>query len=189
MSNEDNNEKTINFGDIGLNEEKSETTATEQPEVEVCEEAEIIDDEVTKLSEENEKLLDKYKRTLAEFDNFRKRTNVEKSQRYDMGVSDTIDKVLPIVDGFERAISTFNDKDNAYYKGFEMVLKQFYSILESLGVEEIDCEGQKFDIHFHHAVTKIKSDDYETDDIVEVIQKGYKYKDKVIRFCMVCVAE
>lgn len=132
--------------------------------------------------------LDKYQRCLAEFDNFRKRTAKEKASMYDSGVGDTIEKILPILDNFERALQTSEDKSNNFYKGIEMILKQLENILEDLGVEEIPTIGEVFDPNLHHAVAHIDDKDFGESEIVEQLQKGYRHKDKVIRFSMVKVA-
>jgi molecular chaperone GrpE len=135
-------------------------------------------------------LNDKYRRSLAEFDNFRKRTIKEKAALYDMGIAEAVDKILPVVDNFERAALTFaNKEDDGIYKGFEMILKQLRDILFSLGVEDIECIGQPFDPKLHHAVATVQTDDAESGVIVEQIQKGYSFKDKILRPSMVCVAK
>jgi molecular chaperone GrpE len=135
-------------------------------------------------------LNDKYKRSHAEFDNFRKRTIKEKTALYDMGIAEAVDKILPVVDNFERAALTFaNKEDDGIYKGFEMILKQLRDILFSLGVEEIECIGQKFDPKLHHAVAAVETDEAKPGVIVEQIQKGYSFKDKILRPSMVSVAK
>ena len=133
-------------------------------------------------------LLDRLQRTIAEFDNYRKRTIKEKASIYDDGVKDSIEKLLPVVDNFERAISAVEDKENSLYKGIEMTFRQFSEILKRMGVEPLPGEGEPFDPNFHHAMAHIEDDTLGESIIAEELQKGYKYKDKVLRPSMVKVA-
>ena len=133
---------------------------------------------------------DRYQRTLAEFDNFRKRTIKEKAGMYNDGVRDAVLNLIPVIDNFERAVNSVSDeeKESALFKGIEMVLKQFMDILASLGVEEIEAEGKTFDPNFHNAVMHVEDDSADENQVVAVLQKGYICKDKVIRPSMVKVA-
>lgn len=153
------------------------------------------EDEIQKLKSELEKAdnlskdyLNRLQRTMAEFDNFRKRTITEKASMYDNGVKDIVEKLLPIVDNFERAVETESEKDNAFFKGVEMILKQFKEIMTSIGVEEIEAVGEKFNPNIHNAVMHIDDENYGENEVAEQLQKGYKYKEKVIRASMVKVA-
>lgn len=153
------------------------------------------EDEIQKLKSELEKAdnlskdyLNRLQRTMAEFDNFRKRTITEKASMYDNGVKDIVEKLLPIVDNFERAVETESEKDNAFFKGVEMILKQFKEIMTSIGVEEIEAVGEKFNPNIHNAVMHIDDENYGENEVVEQLQKGYKYKEKVVRASMVKVA-
>lgn len=137
------------------------------------------------LAKEN---YDKWLRQLAEFENFRKRTNAEKMGMYNNGVRDTIEKILPVLDNFERAVNMSEDKESSTYKGIEMILKQFIEVLQNMGVEEIPAEGEPFDPNVHAAVMHIDDESCDDNVIVEVFQKGYKHGDKVIRPSMVKVA-
>lgn len=132
--------------------------------------------------------LDKYQRTLAEFDNFRKRTTKEKTSMYDDGVRDTVEKLLPVIDNFERAVAASANTEDNFYKGIAMILKQLQSFLDDLGVEAIEVIGETFDHNQHFAVAHIDDDDYGESEIIEEMQKGYKYKEKIIRCSMVKVA-
>ncbi len=140
-----------------------------------------------KLSEE---YLDKLKRTLAEFDNFRKRTNQEKDSMFENGAIFAIEKLLPILDNFERAIGSIKeeDKESAVYKGVVMIYKQMQDAFTSIGISEIEGEGSAFNPNIHNAVMHIDDDTLEENVVAEVLQKGYKYKEKVIRPSMVKVA-
>lgn len=150
------------------------------------------DDLEKKLAEAEKKadeMLDKFQRTLAEFDNFRKRTVKEKASMYDDGVRDTVEKLLPVVDNFERAMASAGDSaDGSFYKGVEMIYKQFNELMASLGVEEIPSLGEKFDPNLHSAVAHEESEEFGENEITFVMLKGYRHKDKVIRPSMVKVA-
>jgi molecular chaperone GrpE len=133
-------------------------------------------------------LVDRLQRTMAEFDNFRKRTVKEKASMYNDGVRDTLEKLLPVVDNFERALNSTEDHDNALYKGLEMTFRQLSDVFKKLGVEPLPSVGETFDPNVHHAVAHIEDENLDDNVIVEELQKGYKYKDKVIRPSMVKVA-
>ncbi len=161
-----------------------------------CEEA---SQEKTLSSAEYEKLLkekddelnslqDRYQRLLAEYDNFKKRTVKEKEAIYLDSVKDTVSELLPVIDNLERAVDSFKDKGSDEKKGVEMVLKQTEDIFTKLGVEEIKAVGEEFNPEFHNAVMHIDDDRVSDNTIVEQFQKGYIYKDKVIRYSMVKVA-
>ena len=142
-------------------------------------------EEAQKQAKDN---LDKYIRQLAEFENFRKRSNSEKTAMYSNGVRDTVEKLLPVIDNFERAVEAADDKEDPMYKGVEMILKQFMEILENLGVKEIPSKGEPFDPNVHSAVMHVDDESCDENVIVEVFQKGYTLGDKVIRPSMVKVA-
>ena len=177
-------------------EEIKENDIPEQNDVEVIEDAEVIDDVeivedvqlIEELKKQNAELQDRLMRSLAEFDNFRKRTIKEKSQMFTDGIIESVEKFLPVVDNFERAINSFADKDDSTYKGFTMILKQMETAFKDLGVERIDALGQKFDTNFHYAVSYVEDDTYSENEVVQEMQAGYKYKDRVIRCSMVKVA-
>ena len=131
---------------------------------------------------------DKYLRTLAEFDNYRNRTTREKAQMYDDGVAATVEKLLPVVDNLERAIQAAADEEDPLLKGVQMTFNQLMETFKNMGVEEIPALGETFDPAFHAAVAHEENPDYGENEIVLVLQKGYKYKEKVIRPSMVKVA-
>ena len=144
-------------------------------------------------SPDNDALLaqaqDQYKRTLAEFDNFRKRTTKEMAARYDDGLRAAAEKLLPIVDNFERAINASENKEDSFYQGISMIARQLDTVLQDIGLEPITEEiGTSFDHNIHHAVAHIEDEAYDQNVIVEVLQKGYKHRDRVIRPSMVKVA-
>ena len=134
-------------------------------------------------------LEDKVKRQMAEFDNFRKRTAKEKEQMFSMGEKSVIEKMLPIVDNFERGLAAVpeSEKDSAIDSGMEMVYKQLMKQLEDLGVKPIEAVGKEFDPNFHNAVTQVASDEFESGIVAQEFQKGYTYHDMVIRHSMVGV--
>jgi molecular chaperone GrpE len=174
---------------IENDEAVAEETVESTPQTEEVIEAEK--DLETKLKEAEDKAkesFDKYLRQVAEFDNYRKRTTAEKASMYSNGVRDTVEKLLPVIDNFERAVSSTEDKDSTLYTGVEMILKQLQEMLTSLGVEEIPAEGEPFDPNLHNAVMHIDDESCDTNVVVEVFQKGYKMGDKVIRHSMVKVA-
>lgn len=147
--------------------------------------------EVEELSIKLADMQDKFQRSLAEFDNFRKRTAKEKTSMYDDGVRDTIEKLLPIFDNLERAILSVEgkvDESDPLYKGVKMTDKQLKEILAAMGVEEIKALGEKFDPNLHAAIAHVDDDAYGDNEVILDMMKGYKYKDKVIRHSMVKVA-
>ena len=137
-----------------------------------------------------EELEDKVKRQLAEFENFRNRTEKEKSRMYEFGARDVIEKMLPVVDNFERGLAAIpeEEKDGPVASGMEMIYKQIMTTLEGLGVTPIEALNKPFDPNFHNAVMHVEDDEVEESTVVEEFQKGYIYKEHVIRYSMVKVA-
>ena len=137
-----------------------------------------------------EELEDKVKRQLAEFENFRNRTEKEKSRMYEFGARDVIEKMLPVVDNFERGLAAIpeEEKGGPVASGMEMIYKQMMTTLEGLGVTPIDALNKPFDPNFHNAVMHVEDEEIEESTVVEEFQKGYIYKDHVIRYSMVKVA-
>lgn len=153
--------------------------------------------EIDILKEENEKekqlskeYLDKLQRSMAEFDNFRKRTNSEKSAMFENGVIFALEKLLPILDNFERAMTTVSEeeKNSPIFIGVDMIFKQMSETFKNMGLEELPSEGEIFDPNIHNAVLHIDDETFGENTVAEVLQKGYKYKEKVIRPSMVKVA-
>jgi molecular chaperone GrpE len=136
-------------------------------------------------------LEDKVKRQMAEFDNFRKRTSKEKEQMFSMGEKSVIEKMLPVVDNFERGLASVPEaeKSSAIVSGMEMVYKQLIKQLEDLGVKPIEAVGKEFDPNFHNAVMQVASEEYESGVVAQEYQKGYTYHDTVIRHSMVGVVQ
>ena len=186
-------------------EETVEETAAEKTAAE-AETAEAADEESSSEEPENkapasvkEKALiekvtaleDKVKRQMAEFDNFRKRTTKEKDQMFSMGEKNVIEKMLPVVDNFERGLAAIpeEEKGGALASGMEMIYKQLYKQLEDLGVKPIEAVGKEFDPNFHNAVMQVASEEYESGYVAQEFLKGYTYHDTVIRHSMVGVVQ
>lgn len=144
-----------------------------------------------KKDQQIEELNDRVIRQMAEFDNFRKRTEKEKSQMFDAGASAIVEKILPVVDDFERGLAAMSEeeKEGSFAKGMEMIYKKMMGILEGAGVTAIEAVGKEFDPAFHNAVMQAPSEEYESGTVTQELQKGYMYKEKVIRHSMVMVAE
>lgn len=137
-----------------------------------------------------EELTDKYKRTFAEFDNFRKRSEKEKSAMYEIGAKDIIEKILPVVDNFERGFNAISEEEKAtpFAQGMDKIYQQLIKTLEDAGVKEIEAEGKEFDPNLHNAVMHVEDDRFGENIVAEVLQKGYTYRDSVVRHSMVKVA-
>ena len=143
-----------------------------------------------KRDEQIEALTDQVKRQMAEFDNFRKRTEKEKSSMYEMGAKSVVEKILPVIDNFERGLDTVSEdeKDSPFTEGMRMIYKQLMTELDNLGVKPIEALGQEFNPDFHNAVMQVESEEYESGHVAQELQKGYMYRDSVVRYSMVKVA-
>ena len=212
----DTEENKGNTDDAVVNDGNSEFTSKEQTENssdeaidsdghnEEVKESEYVASEDTEKSENNslfkkkkdkkdlliEELTDKYKRTFAEFDNFRKRSEKEKSAMYEIGAKDIIEKILPVVDNFERGFSTVSEEEKAtpFAEGMDKIYQQLVKTLEDAGVKEIEAEGKEFDPNLHNAVMHVEDEELGENVVAEVLQKGYTYRDTVVRHSMVKVA-
>lgn len=201
----ENAEKT---SDAEIDKTKSDTEAEPDKEnkedsndEEATEETEEKSDKKQKKKEKKEKkdkkdekieeLEDRVKRQMAEFENFRRRTEAEKSAMYGMGVKSVIEKILPVIDNFERGIQAIptEDKDSPVAQGMNMIYKQLTTELENLGVKPIEAVGVEFDANYHNAVMQVESDEYESGIIAQELQKGYMYRDSVVRHSMVAVVQ
>ena len=189
-------------------DEAAENAVEAEEVLEEASETEEVTEEVSEDSEEKkgifgkkkekkdkkdlkiEELEDKVKRQLAEFENFRNRTEKEKSRMYEFGARDVIEKMLPVVDNFERGLASIpeEEKGSPVASGMEMIYKQIMTTLEGLGVTPIDALNKPFDPNFHNAVMHVEDDGVEENTVVEEFQKGYIYKENVIRYSMVKVA-
>ena len=136
-----------------------------------------------------EELTDQIRRQMAEFDNFRKRTEKEKSAMYEIGAKSVIEKILPVVDNFERGLAGVEENsEDPFTAGMQKIYKQLISTLEALGVKPIDAVGQEFDPDFHNAVMHVEDENLGENVVAEELQKGYLYRDSVVRHSMVKVA-
>ena len=176
----------------GLHEEQTEAeedaaaeelfSETDDGEPEIVEEPDAAE---KALQEANEK----YMRLFAEFDNFRKRTEKEQSSMYEMGARSVIEKILPVIDNFERGLQAVpeDQKDDPFVDGMNKIYKQMMTELEGIGVEAIDAVGNDFDPELHNAVMQVESDEYESGVVAQEMQKGYTYRGSVVRHSMVAV--
>ena len=138
--------------------------------------------------EKIDQLEDRVKRQMAEFENFRKRTDKEKQAMFDTGAKSVIEKILPVVDNFERGLDVAEDKEDPFVQGMEKIYKQFLTALDGMGVKAIEAVGNEFNPDFHNAVMHVEDETVGENIIVEEFQKGYMYKDSVVRHSMVKVA-
>lgn len=184
----DNKEKSSN-----KNSSKKPRKTIKGLEMELKAQGEIIDELKKKYAaakEANEQAQDKYQRLMAEFENMRKRTEKESTRMYDVGAKEVLEKLLPIVDNFERAQLTVTEeqKDDPFVQGVDKIYRQMMGYLESVKVAPMDAEGKEFNPDLHNAVMHIDDDSYDENVVVEELQKGYMYKDEVLRHSMVKVA-
>ena len=175
-------------GEISAGTEKQETE-TKETEKE-SKESEAKDAKKDPKDAQIEELQDRLKRQMAEFDNFRKRTEKEKAAMYEIGAKDIIEKILPVLDNFERGLAAVpeDEKGSSFAEGIEKIYKQFVKTLEDAGVETIEAVGQQFDPNLHNAVMHVEDDKYGENEIAMELQKGYKYRGSVVRHSMVQVA-
>ena len=143
------------------------------------------------LKEQIEQLEDRVKRQMAEFENFRKRTEREKQAMFETGAKSVIEKILPVVDNFERGLATVPEEnmEDPFVDGMNRVYKQLLTELDNIGVKPIEAVGQEFDPNLHNAVMQVASEEFETGVVAQELQKGYTYRDSVVRHSMVAVVE
>lgn len=178
---EENNAKETNAEEVKAEEVVSEDTEeTSDGKVDKKEE---------KYKEQIAELNDRYVRQLAEFENFRNRTQKEKDAMYEVGAKSVIEKILPVVDNFERGIAALTDeeKESSFAKGMQGIYKQLMDELDKLEVKAIEAVGQEFDPNLHNAVMQVESEEYESGVVAAELQKGYTYRDQVVRYAMVSV--
>lgn len=176
--------------------EETEETSEEAGSEEAKEDAEkktgkkLFGKKKDKKDEKIEELTDKLTRQMAEFDNFRKRSEKEKSQMYEIGAKDIIEKILPVVDNFERGLDAVKEeeKEDPFVQGMEKVYKHLVTTLEGIEVKPIEAVGQPFDPNFHNAVMHVEDENFGENIVAEEFQKGYTYRDSVVRHSMVKVA-
>ncbi|MCQ4923759.1 nucleotide exchange factor GrpE [Tissierella carlieri] len=169
--------------------ENSEVIEEDICKEEIEETSKDLEEALESKDKELEELNNKLLRLQADFINFRKRAEKEKESTISYALESFVCNLLPIIDNFQRAMESENDKENNFYKGIEMIYQQLMKALNENGVEQIKSLGESFDPNFHHAVFMEESDDYEEGKITEVLQNGYILKDRVIRPSMVKVAK
>lgn len=177
--------------EVEQSEETTEESVTEETETQDTEngDLEAEENEKDKKDLQIEELNDRLIRNMAEFDNFRKRSEKEKSQMFEIGAKDIIEKILPVIDNFERGLGTVTEeeKESSFVQGIEQIYKQFITALEEAGVTAIEAVGQEFNPDFHNAVMHGEDENYGENIISDEFQKGYMYKDTVVRHSMVKV--
>lgn len=171
-------------------EETEKEEAIEESEDKKKEGGKFFKKKKDKKDEQIEDLTDRLRRQMAEFENFRKRTEKEKSQMFDMGAKTIVEKVLPVIDNFERGLAAVPEdkKEDAFVVGMDKIYKQFLTTLEEAGVKPIEAVGQEFDPNFHNAVMHVEDEELGENIVAEELQKGYMYRDAVVRHSMVKVA-
>lgn len=144
-----------------------------------------------KRDERIEELTDQVKRQMAEFENFRKRTEKEKTQMYEVGAKSIIEKILPVVDNFERGLAAVPEeqKNDAFVEGMDKIYKQMMTVFDEMDVKPIEAVGKEFDPEYHNAVMQVESEEYESGVVAQELQKGYMYRDSVVRHSMVAVVQ
>ena len=185
-------EETKDAKDTDVNETESDDDALADAEAKADEKKGLFKKKKKdKKDEQIEELNDRLKRQMAEFENFRKRSEKQKSQMFDMGAKTIVEKILPVIDNFERGLAAVPDdkKDDPFITGMDKVYKQMLTELDAAGVKPIECVGQEFDPDFHNAVMQVENDELESGTVAQELQKGYMYKDSVVRHSMVSVVQ
>ncbi|HBA62998.1 MAG TPA: nucleotide exchange factor GrpE [Lachnospiraceae bacterium] len=197
-------EETIEIVDENETEPETEETAEDEAEDAKAEDAEAEEapepekkgffgkkkNKKDKKDEKIEELTDRLTRQMAEFDNFRKRTEKEKSQMYEIGAKSVVEKILPVVDNFERGLAAVPEeqREDSFVQGMEKIYKQIMTTFEEIGVKPIEAVGNAFDPNFHNAVMHVEDENFGENIVAEEFQKGYMYRDSVVRHSMVKVA-
>lgn len=185
--------------EAGASTEKSEEPKEEKPEEKNGEHEEKghkkkkdkADKKTEELKEQIDQLQDKCMRQMAEFENFRKRSEKEKSAMFETGAKSVIEKILPVVDNFERGLAAIpeEEKGSPFADGMNMIYRQLMTELDNMGVKPIEAVGQEFNPDLHNAVMQVESQEFESGVIAQELQKGYTYHDSVVRHSMVAVAQ
>lgn len=171
--------------------EQEQEEEAQEPEKRSFRKKNKIDKKQDAMKEKVEELEDKVKRQMAEFDNFRKRTDKEKTTMFEIGAKSVIEKILPVVDNFERGLAALpgDEKATPFAEGMGMVYKQLMTELDSIGVKQIEAVGTEFNPELHNAVMQVESEEYESGVVAQELQKGYSYRDSVVRHSMVAVVQ
>ena len=183
---EDSNEETVE-----PEEDTSEENQKTWAEKRAAKKQARLNKKEEAFKEQIAQLEDRVKRQMAEFENFRKRTEREKQAMFEMGAKSVIEKMLPIVDNFERGLATVpeENREDPFVDGMNRVYRQLLTELDNIGVKPIEAVGQEFDPNLHNAVMQVASEEYESGVVAQELQKGYTYRDNVVRHSMVAVVE
>ena len=175
----------------GEEQEEASDNSEEEPAKEGCFKKKKKEKEKEAYKQKIDELEDRVKRQMAEFDNFRKRTEKEKSAMFETGAKSVIEKILPVVDNFERGLASVpeEEKDSPFAEGMNMIYKQLMTELDNLGVKPIEAVGTEFNPDFHNAVMQVESEEFESGIVAQELQKGYTYRDSVVRHSMVAVVQ
>lgn len=179
-------EATESVEEVEEKEEKKEGLFKKRKKVD----AKALEAELEKKEAEVADLKDRYQRLMAEFENARKRTAKETTKMFDMGAKDVLEKLLPVIDNFERGLAavTEEEKDNAFVQGIDAIYKQLMTVFSEIGVAPMDAVGKEFNADFHNAVMHVEDEELGENIVAEEFQKGYMYKEQVLRHSMVKVA-
>ncbi|MBO4844890.1 MAG: nucleotide exchange factor GrpE [Lachnospiraceae bacterium] len=206
---QDTEETACEEADKDTVKEEEDSQETEQPETEEASQEEAAeaeeetqeggilknfkkkDKKLEALENQKKELEDKVMRQMAEFENYRKRTEKEKATMFEMGAKSVIEKMLPVVDNFERGLASVSEEDQTdpIYEGMNLIYKQLIGELDKLGVKPIEALGQEFNPDLHNAVMQVESEEFEEGIVAQELQKGYMYRDSVVRHSMVAVAQ
>ena len=169
--------------------ESNDTNAEEKADKKASKKKFKLDKKQDAMKEKIDELEDRVKRQMAEFENFRKRTEKEKAAMFETGAKSVIEKILPVVDNFERGLATIpeEEKGSAFAEGMEMIYKQLLGELEKMDVKPIPAVGEEFNPDFHNAVMQVESEEFESGVVAQELLKGYTYRDNVVRHSMVAV--
>lgn len=186
----DDTQETADTAEEETADSAEEDTADDEGEEKAAEKKSFFKKKKDKKDEQIEELTDRLQRQMAEFDNFRKRTEKEKSQMYDMGAKTVVEKILPVIDNFERGLAAVPEEnaEDPFVDGMNKVYKQIMVMFEEIGVTAIETDGVEFDPNLHNAVMHVEDESLGDNVIAEELQKGYMYRDTVVRHSMVKVA-
>ena len=177
--------------DDGADNQDPEKKETAETNKKAAKKQAKLDKKADAYKEQIDQLEDRVKRQMAEFENFRKRTEKEKAAMFETGAKSVIEKMLPVIDNFERGLATVpeNQKEDPFVDGMNRIYKQLVTELDSIGVKPIEAVGKEFDPNLHNAVMQVESEEYESGIVAQELQKGYTYRDTVVRHSMVAVVQ
>lgn len=195
VSSEVKDEPSVEDQDVtteeGLGDEESETASEEKEGSKLFKKKKKVDKKKDVMQEKVDELEDRVKRQMAEFENFRRRSEKEKAQMFEIGAKSIIEKVLPVIDNFERGLSTISEEEAnlPFAEGMNKIYKQMMTELENIGVKPIEALGTEFNPDFHNAVMQVETEEFEEGMVAQELMKGYTYRESVVRHSMVGVAQ